>query len=613
MYPQTIEGGGNIVSTNQELPDNFSEMLVLAFEGAISEEQFALLDSYIANSSTARKYYFDFLTTYTVLYQCDSAIDIPNLKLPNVPTSEELLLEFIEKDQKRRAEREAEEARQQAEVLREEVKIKAEEAFEKFKVDERRRLEKLAYKQYRYRQIRLVLGIGAMAATLILVFLAWLFAPKLDSPPQPIAPPVVAKISRSIGAQWDRADIATMPGTQLTASNINLIRGLVQITFDSGAEVILQAPCRLELEGANQMYLQSGNLAAAVPKNAKGFTIRTPVSTVVDYGTEFGITVRASGETEAHVFKGEVDLRSGSDERVYEKSLRIKTGWSGRVDTNAKLSEQLTKSQPGRYVRTMPEGKPFSLPGERLNLADIVVGGNGFGTGKPDHYINLLTGEVTAYRGSEINQNFINQKHALAPLYLPYVDYLFVPDGGEGPVTISSTGKKFEQCPDTSGVSYCYIANGGIVRHVPGQVADLVLKRKKYGTLTNPAISMHANAGITFDLEAIRSAMPGVKIVNFNALCGVTETYYSAGDYDPGLNGTKTDFWVLVDGEIRASYTSTKGIFDGGYNININLNDQERYLTLVVTDGSNSNHTESVEYDWGMFAEPILELRPEME
>jgi len=83
--------------------------------------------------------------------------------------------------------------------------------------------------------------------------------------------------------------------------------------------------------------VEEGKLTAFVPPSAKGFTVMTPVAEVVDYGTEFGVTVDKSGETETSVFKGEVDFRAVADEKTY-KPKRITAGLSRTVDQNLHLS-----------------------------------------------------------------------------------------------------------------------------------------------------------------------------------------------------------------------------------------------------------------------------------
>jgi hypothetical protein len=55
--------------------------------------------------------------------------------------------------------------------------------------------------------------------------------------------------------------------------------------------------------------LAHGSVSAEVPPRAAGFTIRGPSSEVIDLGTRFGFSVGEAGQSEVHVFQGEVISR----------------------------------------------------------------------------------------------------------------------------------------------------------------------------------------------------------------------------------------------------------------------------------------------------------------
>ena len=133
----------------------------------------------------------------------------------------------------------------------------------------------------------------------------------------------------------------------------DLVSGFLEITYGTGAKVILQGPCRYEVESSRGGFLSLGKLTARVEKKrwsgAKGertanpalsqqetepttslaprpsplipepsplsplpsplFSVRTPTAVVTDLGTEFGVEVDRSGATRSHVFQGKVELR----------------------------------------------------------------------------------------------------------------------------------------------------------------------------------------------------------------------------------------------------------------------------------------------------------------
>ncbi|MBN2376935.1 MAG: DNRLRE domain-containing protein [Sedimentisphaerales bacterium] len=333
---------------NQKIHE-LSHLMTDLLEGTISKKRFNQLQSKLANDPSTLAYYVEFMALWAHLDQiCEASSTFsPSPDEVNDPLTAELLREAIEQDEKIRVERAAEESRLEADAKRESTKKATEEAFEKFKDEERRRQEKLAYKRYKAHQRRLVLSISALAAGFLIVFTAWILTLI------PEAPPVVASITKVVNAQWDRAEISALPGTPLIASPMKLVKGYVQLTFNDGAVVNLRAPVDFKLENSNMMFLRSGNLFSSVPKRAKGFTVRTPIATIVDYGTEFGVNAYPSGQTEAHIFKGTVDLRTGSDLLVYNNSRKLTTGQASAVDGQGTLSRKISKAKQNLFVQEL--------------------------------------------------------------------------------------------------------------------------------------------------------------------------------------------------------------------------------------------------------------------
>ena len=128
----------------------------------------------------------------------------------------------------------------------------------------------------------------------------------------------------------------------------------------------------------------------------------------------------------------------------------------------------------------------------------------------------------------------------------------------------------------------------------------MLLGGKTYGTKTNPGMFMHANIGITFDLEMIRSSLPHTDITLFTAKCGICDIVASSA------GAAIADFWVLVDGIERFSL---KDLRPGDvHDISIELKEQDRFLTILKTD-SNFN----IGKDWCILAIPRLELETKKE
>jgi hypothetical protein len=123
---------------------------------------------------------------------------------------------------------------------------------------------------------------------------------------------VVAHLSANQNGKWKGAVLAT--GEELhRGQQLQLVSGLVEVAFDSGAVVTLEGPAALQLTSAWEAVLHRGTLKAQVPKEAIGFRVSNPAVEVVDLGTEFSMVADDSGATEVFVLKGSVETRAGEE------------------------------------------------------------------------------------------------------------------------------------------------------------------------------------------------------------------------------------------------------------------------------------------------------------
>ncbi|MEM1085986.1 MAG: LamG-like jellyroll fold domain-containing protein [Verrucomicrobiota bacterium] len=115
-----------------------------------------------------------------------------------------------------------------------------------------------------------------------------------------------------------------MHGEPVGDGVIDLVEGLVQIDFYSGATVVIEGPALFHLKNPQLSHLEHGSLWAHVPPAARGFRVDSRVFEVIDHGTEFGIKVTPDGDGEVHVMDGEVEVRK-TDGPVGSEH-RLKTG-----------------------------------------------------------------------------------------------------------------------------------------------------------------------------------------------------------------------------------------------------------------------------------------------
>lgn len=126
------------------------------------------------------------------------------------------------------------------------------------------------------------------------------------------APPEDASFAEMVktqAARWQSADLPTSRGARLGEGTLDLAEGLATLRFDSGAEVVLEAPVRLRLVDAMRCELLAGTAVAEVPESAHGFRLDTPSAQVIDHGTRFAVNVdERSGQTRTQVFEGLVEV-----------------------------------------------------------------------------------------------------------------------------------------------------------------------------------------------------------------------------------------------------------------------------------------------------------------
>jgi hypothetical protein len=161
---------------------------------------------------------------------------------------------------------------------------------------------------------RLVGGGLGIAACLALVATLQPFkrpAPPMQSTTAPSAIAAaenVALLAQAVNVEWENGHQYSV-GEALPKGWLKIRQGTVRVDFYSGARVFLEGPAVLDLLSQNLARLEKGKLTAHVPPPAEGFTVVNGSISVVDRGTDFGMTVNSPEECEVHVFKGEVEFQ----------------------------------------------------------------------------------------------------------------------------------------------------------------------------------------------------------------------------------------------------------------------------------------------------------------
>ena len=121
---------------------------------------------------------------------------------------------------------------------------------------------------------------------------------------------IVGQVTGMVDCKWKNAETVFANKTHVVlGQKYAITSGLMEITYDTGAKVILQGPAIYEVVVKNGGVLSLGKLIGKVEtKTAAGFSVRTPNAVITDLGTEFGVEVTRSGKTVSHVFRGSVKV-----------------------------------------------------------------------------------------------------------------------------------------------------------------------------------------------------------------------------------------------------------------------------------------------------------------
>jgi hypothetical protein len=161
----------------------------------------------------------------------------------------------------------------------------------------------------------------AAAAMLTLAF--WLGSNRstdtgAGSSSEPESEEMVARLSGENGCRWAGRSIAL--GDELhSGQQLDLLAGAAEITFDSGAQIVVEAPASMEVASAWNAVLRRGTLKATVPAQATGFRVANAAVEVVDLGTEFSMIADENGGTEVFVLKGAVETTSQDGSQANRK------------------------------------------------------------------------------------------------------------------------------------------------------------------------------------------------------------------------------------------------------------------------------------------------------
>ena len=407
---------------NQLDPKQLNKLVTLLGalrDGVITESEFAQLRDMLDTSSQARDLYLDYIDLCSNLtdlhnslqsyqYMSDSSEqenEYPTLL--NKPITMSMLLDWAEYEKK----------------------------AETVKINRNHHDDYQAYVQKpkpigkRVSKFWLATLTGSLAALVLL------FAMVILTPRQTIE---VATLTKTFNAKWSTNN-PIVKGTRLAVlpkDKMQLNRGVIEIESDKGVDITIEAPAQFCFISPDEVVMDYGRLFATVPESGNGFSVKTNNSKIIDLGTCFGVYANMVGQTQLHVYKGKTTLIAGSTGE--KNTFDVSEGQAGKVDSDSGDFSRINLNR-NLFVQGIDEESNQLITGGReINLADIVGGGDGLGSGFDE---NGLSWDGTGYVSTAAEELYsITYPDSYVPVSCNrLIDGIFVPHGnGNIPKMLSS-------------------------------------------------------------------------------------------------------------------------------------------------------------------------------
>jgi hypothetical protein len=198
----------------------------------------------------------------------------------------------------------------------------------------------------------------------------------------------VARITATRNSSWAESSKNLGFGSRLTpGERLDLVNGLVEITFNDGAVVVLEGPATFDVDSPGRAQLHEGRMSAVVPERAHGFEVATARMNVVDLGTEFGLMAEREGTTEVHVFNGLVKAQLLDEKGNQVRMMELNTSQAARIEPAAAVVARIP-ARDDEFVRTLsvaagPHDGLYAYDGFNYPAGPLDEQNGGFGWAGP--------------------------------------------------------------------------------------------------------------------------------------------------------------------------------------------------------------------------------------
>jgi hypothetical protein len=172
----------------------------------------------------------------------------------------------------------------------------------------------------------------------------------------PRAPGYVATLTQTADCAWEGGPLRL--GARLLPGDLRLRQGAARVHFDGGPDLVIEGPAEVRLDSGTAATVLQGKVVFQGDETAAPFDLHTPAATLVDFGTEYAVSVGPEGE-EVHVFDGEV-RRTPAGEGPGEAE-RLTAGQALRYDPAAGEAGRAVPLDPAGFKRQVdgPGGQPL--------------------------------------------------------------------------------------------------------------------------------------------------------------------------------------------------------------------------------------------------------------
>ena len=255
-----------------------------------------------------------------------------------------------------------------------------------------------------------------------------------------------------------------------------------------------------------------------------------------------------------------------------------------RGDRDLLPNQREKQEREQREIRAAQESlrtRVAHMESAHYDLADIVGGGNGLGTGAHGAGIDPLSGKAQSEKRGVLTGPKPNRFN---PSTIPFIDGVFIPNTSPDGLIVSSTGLRIKDVPATSDESWDAIRFGPV-----NSQFTTILSGTDFNSAGHTLLMLHANAGITFDLKKLREA----------GAAGEMKFTASAGYFGEIRHGGAS-FHVYLDGQLKTKAIGI-GHDDGIVPMDVAIDSEAHFLTLIATDNGNG-----ISYDQIGFGDPHL-------